>query len=64
MFPYFWEAQNHFPWVKNEVQNMLNFESLSFYIRLQRFNICLTLIFITSLIIIIVFNYLFAYDLL
>lgn len=33
MSPYFWEVQNHFPWVKIEVQNMLNFESLSFYIR-------------------------------
>ena len=33
MFPNFWEARNHFPWVNNEVQNMLNFELLSFYIR-------------------------------
>ena len=32
MFPNFWEAKNHFPWVKNEVQNMLNFDSLSFNI--------------------------------
>ena len=32
MFPNFWEAKNHFPWVKNEVQNMLNFDSFSFNI--------------------------------
>ena len=26
MFPNYWEAQNHFPWVLNKLQNMPNFE--------------------------------------
>ena len=30
MFPNFWEAQNHFPWVLNELQNKPNFEKSLF----------------------------------